>query len=81
MLSGFCADSFGVVLQLLNRVVSGISLLTGSVFEYDIAHRRSAAVLCKLYKIRCNPMHPHYGTLSRPYVPVWVTRGALVAHR
>ena len=34
-----------------------------------------------LYKITCNPMHPLYGTLPVPYVPVWVTRGALVAHR
>ena len=33
----------------------------------DIAHRRSVAVLCMLYKIMCNPSA--------------VTRGALVAHR
>ena len=26
-------------------------------------------------------MHPHYGVLPGPYVPVRVTRGALVAHR
>ena len=32
--------------------------LTGSVFECDIAHRQSVAVLCMLYKIRCNPVHP-----------------------
>ena len=39
------------------------------------------AVLCMLYKIRCNPMHPLCGVLPVPYVPVRVTRGALIAHR
>ena len=34
-----------------------------------------------LYKIGCNPMHPLYGALPVPHVPVWVTRGAVVAHR
>ena len=29
--------------------------LTGGVFECEIAHRRSLAVLFMLYKIRCNP--------------------------
>ena len=43
--------------------------------------RRSVAVLCMLYKIRCNPMHPLNGALPGPYVPVRVTFGALVAHR
>ena len=51
------------------------------MLDCDLAHRRSVAVLCMLYKIRCNPMHPLYGTLPVPYVPVRVTRGALVAHR
>ena len=51
------------------------------VFECDIAHRRSVAVLCMLYKIRCNLMHPLNDALPGPYVPVLVTRGALVAHR
>ena len=46
--------------------------LTGGVFECDLAHRRSVAVLCMLYKIRCNPLHPLHGP---PYVPVRVTRG------
>ena len=39
------------------------------------------SVLCTLNKIRCNPMHPLNEALPRPYVPVRVTRGALVAHR
>ena len=50
------------------------------MFECDISNRRSVAVLCVLYKIRCNPVHPLKGALPGPYVPVRVTRGALVAH-
>ena len=34
-----------------------------------------------LHKIRCNSMHPRYGSLPVPYVPVRVTRGAVIAHR
>ena len=57
------------------RVVSVANFLTVGVFECDIiAHHRSVAVLCMLYKIRCSPIHPLY-------MPVRVTRGALVAHR
>ena len=55
--------------------------LTGGVFECDISHRRSVAVLYILYKIRCNPVHPLNGALPGPFVPARVTRGALVAHR
>ena len=54
---------------------------TGGVFECDIVHRRSVAVLCMLYKIRSNPIHPLNNALAGPFVPVRVTRGALVAHR
>ena len=68
-------------LRLLDRVVSGASFLTVGVFECDLAHHRSVVVLCMLYKIRCNPMHPLYGALLEPYVPVKVTRGAVIAHR
>ena len=68
-------------LKLLDRADSGDRFLTGGVFECDITHRRSVAVLCMLYKIRCNPMHLLNGALPGPYVPVRVTRGALVAHR
>ena len=35
-------------LKLLDRAVSGDRFLTGGVFECDIAHRRSVAVLCML---------------------------------
>ena len=68
-------------LRILDRVVSGAIFLTGGVFECDLAHRRSVAVLCMLYKIRCNPMHPLCGALPVPYMPVRVTRGAVIAHR
>ena len=47
----------------------------------DLAHRLSVAVLSMLYKIRCNPMHPLYGALPVPYVPVRVTCGTVIAHR
>ena len=68
-------------LKLLDRAVSGTRVLTGGVFECDIAHRRSVAVLCMLYKIRCNPANPLNATLSGLCEPMRVTRGALVAHR
>ena len=68
-------------LKLLNCIISGASFLTGGVFECDLAHRRSAAVLCMLFKIRCISFHPLYGALPEPYVPVRVTRSAVIAHR
>ena len=67
--------------KLLDGAVIGARILTGGVFECDIAHHRFVAVLCILYKIRCNPMHPFNAALPGPCVPVWVTRSALVAHR
>ena len=45
-------------LKLLDSAVSGAQFLTGSVFDCDIAHRRSVAVLRMLYKIMCNQMRP-----------------------
>ena len=51
------------------------------VFECDIAHHWSVAVWCMLYTTICNPMHPLYGTLPVPYLPMRVTSGALVGHR
>ena len=68
-------------LKLLDREVSGARFLPGGVFECDNAHRRSVAVLCMLYKIRCNPINPLNDARPGPYVSVRVTRGALVAHR
>ena len=67
-------------LKLLDRAFSGARFLTGAMFEGDIAHRRSVAVLCMLYKARCNPDAPLKDALPGPYVPVLVTRGDLFAH-
>ena len=68
-------------LKQLDRVVSGDRFRPESLFYCDIAHRRSVAVLCMQYKIRCNPMHRFKDVLPGPYVPVRVTRCALAAHR
>ena len=64
--------------KLLYHLVSGGHFLTGGVFACDIA-RRSVAVLCMLYMIKCNQMHPLYGVLHVLYVPVQVICSALVA--
>ena len=58
-------------LRLLDFVFSGDSFLTGGVLECNIAHRRSVAVLSKLYKIRCNPMHRLYCAIPVPYMCVY----------
>ena len=57
-------------LKLLDHVVSGACFLAGGVLNCDLSYRRSVAVLCMLYKIRCNPKHPLCGALPVPYVPV-----------
>ena len=51
--------------------------MVSGVFEHDIAHCRSVAVLCMLYKIRCNLVHP----LMVLYLDHMCQCGALVAHR
>ena len=51
------------------------------MFDCNLAHRRSVAELCMLFKIKSNPVHPSSSALPLPYVPVRVTLGALVAHR
>ena len=73
--------SYWYTLKLPDRVVSGARFLTGGVFECDITRHLSVAVLSMLYKVRWNPMHPLYGALPVPHVPVPVTRCALVAHQ
>ena len=72
------ADSY---LKLLDRVIRSAGFLAGGVLECNLAHRRSIATLCMLFKIKSNQMHPLSGALLLPYVPARVTRGALVAHR
>ena len=68
-------------LKIMDFVFSCTCFLTENVFECDIAHRQSVAVLCMLYKVRCNPIHPLDGALPLLYVPVLVTRRALAALR
>ena len=68
-------------LQIQTLIISGERFLTGGVFECNIGHRRSVAILCMLYKIRRNTMHPLKGAIPLQYAPVRVARGALVAHR
>ena len=68
-------------LKLLDRVVRSAVFLAGGVLECNLAHRRSVAELCMLFKIKSSPMHPLSGALPLLYVPARVTRGALVAHR
>ena len=72
--SAVCCSAADAHLKLLDRAVSGGRFLTGGVFEYDISHRRSVAVLCMLYKIKCDPVHPLNGALPGPYVPPRYTR-------
>ena len=57
----FCIVVFGCryTLKLLDRVVSGACFISRGVFECNIAHRRSLAVLCILYK-----MHNFHGDVS-----------------
>ena len=67
-------------LKLLDRVVRSAGLLAGGVLECNLVHRRSVAVLCMLFKIKSNSMHPLSGELPLSYVLARVNRGALVAH-
>ena len=51
-------------LKLLDRVVRSAGYLAGDVLECNLAHRRSVAELCMIFKIkRSNPVHPLSGTL------------------
>ena len=72
------ADSF---LKLRDRVIRSACFIAGGVLESNLSHRRSVSVLCMLFQIKSNPMHPVSGALPLPYVPARITRGALVAHR
>ena len=54
--------------KLLDLAVSGTRFLTGGMFECDIAHRRSVAVLCMLFKIRCNPVHPLNSAIQMDHI-------------
>ena len=62
----------------MDRVVRSAGFLAGGVLEFNLAHRRSVAELCMLFKIKSNPMHPLSGALPLPYMLAHVTRGAFV---
>ena len=93
MIYRFLWDAFGVLscpfwstaLQYGARLigeVSGARFLTGGVFKCDIVHHRSVAILCMLYKIRCNPVHCHNGALPgcqwRLHAVLWSHIGTLM---
>ena len=67
-------------LKLLVRVVRGEGFLIAGVLECNRAHRRSVAVLCMLFQIKSNPMHPLSGAFTLQNLPVRDTRRSLVAH-
>ena len=77
-----CAVWFSVTIHTLNywRVVSGARFLTGCVCVWHCSSPICGR-LYMLYMIRCNPIHPLYGALPVMYMPVRVTRAALIAHR
>ena len=87
MLLGFCPARFGVLFYIVVLGCRYTPYNTGPCSQWcpvpnygcDIARHQSVAVLCMLYKIRCSPMCLLNDALPGPYVPVWVTRGALVA--
>ena len=72
---------FIYLFKLLDRVVRCAGFLAGGVLNCNLAHRRSVAELCMLFKIKSNPIHPLSGAMPLPCVPARFTRGALVAHR
>ena len=62
--------------------LSGVLVfLPVGVLECNLAHRRSVAELCTLFKIKSNPMHPLSGALPLSYEPARVTRDGLVDDR
>ena len=65
--------------KLQDKVVRSAGFLAGGVLDCNLAHRRSAAELCMLFKIKSNPMHPLRCALPLPYEPKRVSRD-LVAH-
>ena len=76
-------------LKLLDRVTRSAGFLVGGVLECNLPNRRSVEVLCMLFKIRNNPMHPLSGALPSSYVPARIAhmhsfaspRGRTFQHR
>ena len=55
-------------LKLLDRVVRSAGFLAGGVLECNLAHRRSVAELCTIFKIKSSAMHPLSGAMPLSYV-------------
>ena len=55
--SAVCCSAADSHLKLLYRVVRSGGFLAGGVLECNLAHRRSVAELCMLFKIKSNPIH------------------------
>ena len=69
-------------LRLSVRVVSLASVLSSSVLECYLSPPGSLAILCILYKINSNHIHPFCGALPRcDFCDSSVTRGTLFVHR
>ena len=80
----FCivrADILFCLPPATDRVVMGAAFSAGGVLECNLAHRRSIPVLCMIFNIKSNSMHPLNGALPLPYVPARVTRGASIAQK
>ena len=43
-------------LKLLDRVARSAGFLAGGILDYNLAHRRSVAELCMIFKIKSNPI-------------------------
>ena len=67
-------------IKLLDRVIRSAGF-RADVSECNLAHRRSVAEFCMIFKIKSNPIHPLSDELPLLYVTARVARGALVAHR
>ena len=68
-------------LTIIHRLVRSAEFSADGVLECNLAHWRPVAVLCMLFKIKSNPMHPLSYSLPLPYEPARVALGASVAHR
>ena len=92
MLTGFSPHSFEVLFCSVLLCCRQTPETTGPCCQWCpfsiwgcvwVWHCSSSSVeeLCMMYKIRCNPMHPLYGALLVPYVPVRITRVTVAAYR
>ena len=67
--SGYIHREEALTIDVLDRVVRSAGFLAGGVLECNLAHRRSVAELCMIFKIKSNPMHPISDALPLLYVP------------